>query len=158
LATIQWHENALNFKKNLNIKLKHTIMNWRLIFLLSLFGLVMSIATVFWIPEKTEGIFWLIIFLLNAYFVAKYATGKYFLNGFMISIVNCVYIVTFHVIFYDTYMANHPMMADMGKNMPMHDNPKMAMIVTGPIVGIALGLVQGLFAWVASKIVKKSVA
>jgi hypothetical protein len=130
-------------------------MNWRLIFLLSLLGLAMAIATVFWIPENIEWVFWLVIFLVNAYFIAKYATGKYFWNGFMVSIFNCVYIVGLHVMFYATYMDNHPMMAKMGGNMPMHNHPRLGMILTGPLVGIALGLVQGLFAWLASKIIKR---
>ena len=126
-------------------------MNWRLIFLLA-----MSIATVFWVPEKAEMAFWLVIFLINAYFIAKNAAGKYFLTGFMVSLVNCVYIVAFHVIFYKTYMDNHPMMAAMGGKMPLHNHPRLGMIVMGPVFGVAFGLVQGLFAWIASKIFKKS--
>jgi uncharacterized membrane protein len=33
-------------------------MNWKLIFLLSLFGLAMAIATVFVIPSNIEPLFW----------------------------------------------------------------------------------------------------
>jgi len=79
-------------------------------------------------------------------------------RGGMVSfkpIINCVYIVGLHVMFYATYMDNHPMMAKMGGNMPMHNHPRLGMILTGPLVGIALGLVQGLFAWLASKIIKR---
>ncbi len=129
-------------------------MNWKLIFLLSLFGLAMAIATVFWIPENIEWVFWLVIFLINAYFIAKNASGKYFLTGFMVSLVNCVYIVGFHVMFYAAYIDNHPMMANM-KNNPFHNHPRIGMIVIGPVFGIAFGLVQGLFAWIASKIMKE---
>jgi len=133
-------------------------MNWRLIFMLSLFGLAMAIATVFWVPEKAEWAFWLAIFLINAYLIAKNAAGKYFLTGFMVSLVNCVYIVGAHVLFYATYMDNHPMMAQMGGHMPMHNHPRLAMILMGPLFGIGFGMVQGLLAWIAGMVFKKPAA
>jgi hypothetical protein len=46
-------------------------MNWKLIFQLSLFGLAMGIATVFVIPSNIEPAFWLVIFLICAYLIAK---------------------------------------------------------------------------------------
>ena len=39
-------------------------MNWKLIFLLSLFGLAMGIATVYVIPSRLEPMFWLAISIL----------------------------------------------------------------------------------------------
>ena len=65
-------------------------MNWKLIFQLSLFGLVMAVATVFWIPSNIEPAFWLVIFLACAYLVAKNISGKYFLYGFLVSISKIV--------------------------------------------------------------------
>src|SRR5580692_7985448 len=108
-------------------------MNWKLIFLLSLFGLAMSIATVYWIPGKIEPAFWLVIFILCAYFIAKNAPGKYFLHGFLVSLVNCVYIVCAHVLFYKDYITTNPEMKSMGKMMPFfHGHPRIQMIITGP--------------------------
>lgn len=46
-------------------------MNWPLILKLSLFGLVMGIATVFVIPSRVEPLFWLGIFVVCAYVIAK---------------------------------------------------------------------------------------
>jgi hypothetical protein len=37
-------------------------MNWKIIFQLSIFGLIMAFATVQLIPERVEPIFWLFIF------------------------------------------------------------------------------------------------
>ncbi len=39
-------------------------MNWKLILQLSMFGLAMSVATVYLIPSKIEPAFWLPIFLI----------------------------------------------------------------------------------------------
>jgi uncharacterized membrane protein len=39
--------------------------------------------------------------------------------------------------------------------MPLAGHPRMQMLYTGPIVGIISGLVLGLFAFIAAKIMKK---
>ena len=130
-------------------------MNWKLILQLSAFGLIMAFATVLLIPEKIEPGFWIAIFIFCAYVIAKVCTGKYFFHGFLVSIVNSVWITAAHIIFYTTYIANHPNVAKMAADhpfLPMH--PRLAMLVTGPVFGIASGLVLGLFAFIASKMVK----
>jgi hypothetical protein len=58
-------------------------LNWKSIFLLSLFGLAMTFATVIWIPVKIEPLFGLIIFVICGYLIVKFSAGKYFLHGFM---------------------------------------------------------------------------
>ena len=130
-------------------------MIWKLIFSLSLFGLAMAIGTVYFIPGKIEWMFWLPIFLLCAYLVAKNAPGKYFMHGFFISLVNCVWITSAHVLLFDSFMKLNPEMWAMNNMMPMPTHPRIMMLLTGPVFGIIFGLILGLFAWIASKIVKK---
>ncbi|MBA4408394.1 MAG: hypothetical protein C0397_03095 [Odoribacter sp.] len=130
-------------------------MNSKLIFQLSLFGLAMAFATVYFIPSNIEPLFWLAIFVLCAYLIAKNCTEKYFLHGLSVSLVNAVWITTVHIILFDTYIANHPQEAAMMAKMPLPDSPRIMMLGTGPLVGLISGLVLGLFAIIASKIVKK---
>lgn len=130
-------------------------MNWRLIFQLSLFGLAMGIATVFVIPSNIEPLFWLVIFAVCAYVIAKRAPGRYFLHGLLVSIVNSVWITAAHVLLFDTYMANHPQEAAMMASGPLADSPRLMMACVGPLVGVASGLVLGLFAVVARNLLKK---
>jgi hypothetical protein len=130
-------------------------MNWKLILQLSLFGLAMAIATLVWIPTSIEPFFWLAIFVVCAYFIARNCDGKYFLNGFMLSLINCVFVTTAHVVFFNTYIAHHAEEVAMLSKMPIPDSPRLMMLLTGPVIGIGSGLVQGLFAFVASKIIKR---
>jgi len=132
-------------------------MKWKLIFSLSLFGLAMAFATISLIPEKIEPVFWLVIFIICAYVIAKRAGGSYFLHGFMVSIINCIWITGAHVYFYATYVANHVSAAEMSKNFPPYfqQHPHRAMLIMGPFFGIAFGLILGLFSFIASKLVKK---
>ncbi len=129
-------------------------MNWKLILQLSLFGLGMAVATVFVIPSSIEPLCWLAIFIICAYFIAKKCYSKYFLNGFFVSLFNAVWITTAHIILFNSYIANHEQEAAMISKMPLH-SPKLTMLITGPIIGIISGLILGLFAFVASKIITK---
>jgi len=124
-------------------------MNFKLIFLLSLFGLAMAFATVFLIPSSIEPLFWLVIFIICAIIIAKKCTQKYFLHGLFTSLINCIWITSAHLIFYNEYIAHHPQEAKMIAYSTL--SPKLMMLLTGPVIGIVSGLILGLFAIVASK-------
>ena len=81
-------------------------MDWKLIFGLSLFGLAMAIGTVFVIPSNIEPIFWLAIFLVCAFLIARKRPDRRFLHGLLVGIVNSIWITTVHIIFFSQYMAN----------------------------------------------------
>jgi hypothetical protein len=130
-------------------------MNWKLILQLSSFGLAMAIGTVFVIPSSIEPIFWIVIFLICAYLIAKQAPGKYFLHGLAVGLVNCVWVTGAHMTFVVAYMDRHPDEAAMMASMPMPTHPRLVMLMMGPIVGLISGVVLGLFALVASKIARK---
>ena len=133
-------------------------MNWKLIFQLSVFGLIMAVATISLIPQSIEPFFWLAILIISAWVIAKAAPGKYFLHGFLVCLVNCIWIIAAHVLFYDSYIAHHPDMADMNKAMPsgIAIHPRLVLAISGPVFGILSGLVLGTFALIASKIIKKA--
>jgi hypothetical protein len=121
-----------------------------------MFGLAMGIATAFVIPSSIEPFFWLAIFAVCAYLVARRAPGKRFLHGFLVSIVNSVWITAAHIALFDSYLPRHPDEAAMMTKMPMPDSPRLMMLMTGPLVGIGSGLVLGLICFVAGKIVGRS--
>lgn len=134
-------------------------MNWKIVFQLSVFGLIMAVATISLIPEKVEPIFWLFIFIFSAYIIAKAVGRRHFLHGFCVSLVNCIWITAAHMLFYSTYIANHPSVAKMSAEHPMlPTHPRLEMLIMGPIFGIVFGLILGLFCFIASFIVKKKAA
>src|SRR5260221_13006949 len=131
-----------------------TTLNFKLIFQLSLFGLAMALATVFVVPSNIEPLFWLVIFVICAVVIARRCTEKFFLHGFAVSLANCVWITSFHILLFGSYLARHPQEAAMMKTMPLPDSPRLMMLMTGPVVGIVSGVVLGLFAFIATKILK----
>ena len=133
-------------------------MNWKIIFQLSIFGLIMAFATVSLIPEKIEWVFWLVIFIFCAYVIAKVCPDKYFLYGFLVSMVNCVWITAAHILWYKTYSANHFDSVSKITNMlpaSLATHRRSSMAVVGPFFGVMFGIILGLFAFVASKIVNR---
>jgi hypothetical protein len=131
-------------------------MNWKLILQLSLFGLAMAIATVYFIPSTIEPAFWLVIFLLCAYLIAKRSGGLHFLHGVLLGLANSVWITAAHVLLYDSYIAHHAQEAALMENAHLPVSPRVMMAIVGPVVGLLSGVIIGLFAFVAGKLVKSS--
>lgn len=128
-------------------------LNWKLIIRLSAFGLAMAIGTVWWIPGNIELVIWLGIFVYCAYMVAQQALGNYFLHGFLISMVNCIWVTSAHIIFFKDYAVSH--LEEMQMSAQMTTHPRMMMAIMGPIFGAVMGLVLGLFCYIAAKIARK---
>ena len=130
-------------------------MNWKLILGLSLFGLAMGVATVFVIPSNIEPVFWLAIFLVCAYVIGTQALGRYFLHGFLVSLVNSVWITSAHMLFFDQYVVRHPAEAVMMSSGPLPNSPRLMMAVMGPLIGALSGIVLGLFALIAGRLMRR---
>ncbi|MBS1731806.1 MAG: hypothetical protein JST02_00785, partial [Bacteroidetes bacterium] len=88
-------------------------MNWKLIVVLSLFGLAMGFATVYFVSAQAEPFYWLCIFVVSAFFVARNCWSNYFLHGLFTGLLNAVWIILIHLLLFNTYLANHPVEARM---------------------------------------------
>jgi len=128
-------------------------MNWKLILQLSLFGLVMGIATVFVISSAVEPFCWLVVFLISAYAIARRAPGRPFLHGVCVGLANSVWVTGSHMLLVNQYLARHAREAAMMSTMPMPTHPRLMMAMTGPVVGLVSGIVLGIFAIVATKVI-----
>lgn len=133
-------------------------IDWRLILALSMFGLVMALATIATIPSQTEPVFWVAIFLFCAVVIGRRARGRAFIHGLLVGIVNSFWVTTAHIAFFHQYLANHPREAAMMTSMPMPERPRVMMLLVGPVVGIASGLVIGLLSLAAGRLVNQSMA
>lgn len=128
-------------------------MPWSLILKLSMFGLVMGIATVFWIPSNVEPFFWLLIFLICAYVIGR-SSEKPFFTGILLGLANCVWITMAHILLFGQYLERHTREAAMMKSMPLPNSPRMMMALTGPLVRLISGIIMGLLAVLAAKLVR----
>ena len=126
-------------------------MNWKLILQLSLFGLAMGVCTVFFIPSTVEPLFWLVIFAISAYLIVRRSPGRYFTHGVLVGLANSVWVTGAHLLLFHQYAANHPREMAMLASTAMATHPRLTMLLTGPVIGLLSGVVLGLFALVASR-------
>lgn len=124
-------------------------INWKLVMLLSLFGLAMAIGTVFVITPGVEPWAWLVIFLICALVIGGLHQNRPFLHGLLIGLVNSVWVTSAHIIFISQYLAIHPREARMMESRHA-SSPRLMMALFGPIVGLVSGVILGLLAVIAS--------
>jgi len=130
-------------------------MNWKLILGLSLVGLAMGLATVFWIPSNVEPFVWLVIFVFSAIVIAKRCGSRPFVHGLLVSVANSVWITGAHVLLFDQYLAHHPQEASMMQAMARPDLAREMMAVLGPVIGGISGVVLGFFSLIAFKLAER---
>ena len=116
--------------------------------LLSLFGLAMGLATVYWIPSQIEPFVWLLIFIVCAGVISRQVTSSFFLHGFFVSMVNSIWITIIHIILMNDYLEHHAAEARMLESV---GSPEFMMALTGPLIGAISGIVLGTFSWLAGK-------
>src|SRR3954471_2666497 len=98
-------------------------MNWNLIVRLSFFGFLIGGLSVSLLPEAVEAVMWLFVYVFSAYLIAKRCTQKFFLNGFILGMLNTGWVTGFHVIFHETYLSGHPAIDLMYSFLPLSDFP-----------------------------------
>jgi small-conductance mechanosensitive channel len=129
-------------------------MNWKLIFSLSMFGIAMAVAGLFGLTRHVEPLLWLAIFIFYAGWIAKHVPSKLFLHGFLVSVVNGVWIAIIHAAFHSTYLENNPEMLEDYQKFSQYMNPQTMMLIIGPCIGAITGVVAGLLAMIAGRILK----
>jgi hypothetical protein len=127
-------------------------MNWKLILQLSLFGLFMGVATVFFIPSTIEPVCWLAIFAISAWGIVKRAPRRPFGHGVLVGLANSVWVTGAHVLLFGSYVARHPREMAMMANGPLPTHPRIMMLGTGPLIGLVSGMLIGLIALVAWRV------
>jgi len=128
-------------------------MNWKLIAQLSVFGLVMGVLTVFVVPSTVEPFFWLVVFIISSWLIATRCAGSYFVHGVLTGIANSVWVTSAHVLLFRQYVARHQAELASMASMPLSTHPRILMAAIGPVIGVISGIVIGLFAVAAHKIV-----
>jgi hypothetical protein len=130
------------------------VMNAKLIVQLSLFGLLMGVGTVFLIPSTVEPVCWLVVFLISAYAIARFAGGSPFLHGVLVGLANSVWVTGAHLLLFHQYVPRHPQEMQMMASMPLARHPRVMMLLMGPLIGLVSGIILGLFALAASRLVR----
>src|SRR5262249_52642255 len=130
-------------------------MNWKLILSLSLVGIVVAVLSLFGLTRHIEPLLWLVIFICYAWIIARRIPSRHFLHGFLVSVANGVWIAIIHSAFLEMYVTSNPEALEGFQKMQIGGDPRMLMLVLGPIFGAVFGIVSGLFAFVAARMLSR---
>ena len=133
-------------------------MKWNLIFSLSLLAFFMALATVFLFPTTIEPFFWIPIFIVYAFLIARHAEGNYFLHGFFLGIANSLWISFLHTIMFTKYIFNNGKVSETLAKLPKLGPPRLMLLIYGPMIGVFAGIILGLLSVAAFKISNRKYA
>jgi len=115
----------------------------------------MGLGTIFIFPSIIEPLAWLAMFVFCFIILARFCEKKFFLNGLITGFIILVLIDLIHFSFFDAYFHHH---AEWAHTHATYEQIKWGDLFFSPVLGIAFGLVLGLFTWVASLILGKRTA
>ncbi len=127
-------------------------MNWIVILRLSLLGLAMALAGVFFVPANLEPLLWMAIYLYWAYAIASNTRFLRFFNGFVLGLLSSLWVTAVDDIFLARYLNRHPRagaMVEMLHNANVSGSARHILRITGPATGIPIGFMIGMFAVIA---------
>ena len=129
-------------------------MNWRWILMLAALGVVVSAAGLFgWFPSSI----WVSVGLLLvcAVLLGYNVKQKHFMNGFWTGVIWSVVGGILTILFWDTYLANNPSVAEKMSQVPEGFDPRMFSII-GIVIGAAInGVLLGLLTLLAGKLLNE---
>jgi hypothetical protein len=115
-------------------------------------GLAIGLAVVLGMGEVAMWILWIALRLLIALALARWVRRKHFAHGFCVGSLGAGGAVLLAVAFYGTYTQNHPEFLEHASKVPQLD-PRLFLGLVAVGVGLVHGILQGILAWLASKIV-----
>lgn len=132
-------------------------MNWKLIFLLSLCGIVTGLAVVFVLPARYESALSTPVYLLSAYVLARFVERKHFLHGLMVGLLSAIWSVLVCSLLWQSYVSHHAAGTDPYTKMAAtyHITVVHAMWFLGMFNMFLSAIVTGLLSLAASRIVSK---
>ncbi len=122
-------------------------MNWKLIGLLSGFGVLMGVASVLGFTAGIEGLLWLVIGLICMTAVVWKAPGRRFRHGFFVGLMGGTMAPLIQVLFFPTYLSNDPGLGTRFAEVPGGMDARYFVLLLAPVIGLVSGLALGMVCW-----------
>ncbi len=117
-------------------------MDWKVIGILSVIGVIMGLLSVKGFTQKLEPFLWLLFGIATALIISKNITEKTFLHGLFIGLAWGTINGVIQSMFFDTYLANNPALQEnFSKSTSIQ--PRYLVLLTSPVFGLMTGAVIG---------------
>ncbi|MFQ5680067.1 MAG: hypothetical protein ACE5HP_11490 [Gemmatimonadota bacterium] len=125
-------------------------MNWILVSLLSIPGVLMGLLSVRGHTRGIEPYLWIVLAVFATVVIARTAGERFFFHGFGVGIAWGVLNGLVAAAFFSVYARHNPETLErMGEGFAA-SSPRLMFLVSGPAIGLVTGLVLGTLCWGAS--------
>lgn len=130
-------------------------MNWKLILLLSLSGILIGLANVYVIPAKYSAVVEMPVYLGCAYVLARVQERKHFVHGVVVGVICAILATAVRIVLVEQYLTHQYVDAAQYRKLAAesHGTITQVLMLMGVLFTILSGLVTGLFALAAGKII-----
>jgi hypothetical protein len=128
-------------------------MNWKIIFLLSSFGVLMGISSVFGLLQDIEWILWILTGVVSAAIMGRFVKKRHFSHGFYLGLLNVLLATSIQVIFFKEFLSNNSRFAERLESISISMEERVFFLLLAPAVGILSGLVLGTMTFTAAKFI-----
>ncbi len=128
-------------------------MQWTLVALLSIPGLLMGLLSVKGHTRGIEPFLWVVLAAFAALVISRTAGSRYFIHGLVVGLSWGVLNGLTAAALFAIYAQNNPEV--MGRMQGASKLAPQAMfLMSAPLIGLATGIVLGLMCWVASSVIR----
>jgi len=128
-------------------------MNWTLVALLAIPGLMMGLLSVKGHTRGIEPYLWLVLALFATIVIARTAAERYFLHGLSVGIAWGLLNGIVATALFPIYAQNNPEVMQQMQSGGSKLAPQAIFLLTAPLIGLATGLVIGFLCWGASYVI-----
>jgi hypothetical protein len=121
------------------------------------FGVIVGTASLFGLTRGVEEWLWLFIGIGSAFLIARHAPGHPFAHGFTGGALAALASSVLQMALFSTYAAHNPETATAVTQLPQGVSLRATFVLIAPLIAAASGVIVGLFAWIASKLVRRAV-
>ena len=131
-------------------------MNWKIVLVLSLLGVLIGIGNVFGLIMGIEWLVWLVAAVITAFVIEKTCSKLFVTQGFLTGFLQALFQGLVTAIFYQTYLAHNLEVLDEISKMPADIAPEFYIIIASVLIGLVYGLFIGLVVFIIRKLSKKN--
>jgi hypothetical protein len=127
-------------------------MNLKLILSLASVSVLIGAATSFGFTQGLEWFFWIVLAIFSAYLIGKQAPQRPAGHGFTVGMLSGLLSSATESLFFDLYITNNPESADRLARIARGIDPRLFILLSGAIIGLAAGIVFAVLSLLAARI------
>ena len=127
-------------------------MNLKVVLSLASVSILIGAATSFGLTQGLEWFFWVTLALFSAYLIGKREPQRPVSHGFLVGMLSGLLSSATESLFFDYYITNNPAAADRLARIAQGIDPRLFILLSGAIIGLAAGIAFAVLALLAGRL------